>query len=98
MIKQSQMAPDVLIYVQSIKKFFTDNISAQKYFVIEGNEEKFYNDITEISQKNYEEHGEPELSLEQFEEIRRSMIDTEEETKIIASFLNIGNFGYLSLN
>lgn len=100
MIKQSQMSPDVLIYIQSIKKFFTENVTAQKYFAIEGNEEKFYNNVSEISQKNYEENGDPELSVEQFEELRNLISTNPEEGTVVtrAAFINIGNLGYMSLN
>lgn len=94
------MSPDVLIYIQSIKKFFTENVTAQKYFDIEGNEEKFYNNVSEVSQKNYEENGDPELSVEQFEELRNLISTNPEEGTIVtrAAFINIGNLGYMSLN
>jgi hypothetical protein len=93
------MSPDVLIYVQTMKHYFSNNVDAQKYFAISGNEEEFYNNIKELSQKNYEEYGEPELSIEQFEELRKKIFKLDDkENEIVAAFMNIGNFGYSSLN
>lgn len=98
-MKQSKMPPDVLVYVQSVKKYFSSNPDAQKYFSIEGNEQQFFDQITEISQKNYEKNGEPELTIEQFEELRRDLSNVVGSDKtIIASFMNLGNLGHISLN
>jgi hypothetical protein len=98
MTKKLQMSPDVLIYLQSIKNFFTNNTLAKKYFSIEGNEEIFYKHISELSQKNFDEYGEPELTLDQFEELRKSIFSSEDDITFTASFLNLGDLGYISLN
>lgn len=97
MTELKKMSPEVLIYVQSIKKFFNTNIEAQKYFDLEGNEEKFFEYITEMSQKNFEEDGEPELTILQFEELR-SKISKYPENEITGVFVSFGNLGYMSLN
>jgi hypothetical protein len=100
MVNLKKMSPDVLIYIQSIKQFFSANSAAQKYFDLEeGNEKQFFDNVSEISQKNYDENGEPELSVEQFEELRRKISDsTKTESEITASFMTLGNLGHISLN
>lgn len=93
------MSPEVLIYIQTVKRHFNESVEAQEYFSIKGNEEIFYKDITEISQKNYDEYGDPELSIEQFEEVRRKIYNSVgAENKIIATFMNVGDLGHISLN
>lgn len=99
MMKLSKISPDVLVYIQSLKKYFSINTDAQKYFSIENNEQKFFDQLTEISQKNYEENGEPELNIEQFEELRKELSDvTGSKNTFIASFINLGDLGRFSLN
>lgn len=94
-----KMSPEVLIYVQSIKRFFMSNSEAQTYFDIQGNEEKFFQYITEISQKNFEENGEPELTPFQFEDIKRRISKSDNEAnEIIGVFISFGNLGHISLN
>jgi len=93
------MSPEVLIYVQSIKHYFKTNTDAQKYFTTEGKEEVFFDNISEISQKNFEENGEPELSIFQFEEIRRKISNSLGKKKgITGAFMSFGNLGHASLN
>lgn len=92
------MSPEVLIYVQSIKRFFMSNAEAQTYFGIKGNEEKFFQHITEMSQKNFEENGEPELTPYQFEDIKRKISKSEDGNEIMSVFISFGNLGHLSLN
>jgi len=90
------MSPEVLIYLQSIKHYLTTNMVAQKYFDIKGNEDTFFDHLSEISQKNFEEHGEPQLSLDQFEELRKK---THKHNKdAIGLFISLGEYGYISFN
>lgn len=99
MTELKKMSPEVLIYVQSIKKFFNTNVEAQKYFDLEGNEEKFFEYVGEMSQRNFEEDGEPELTVLQFEELRHKISKFPvEENQITGVFISFGNLGYMSLN
>jgi hypothetical protein len=68
------MSPEVLIYVQNVKKFFKNDIEARNYFLNEIDEELFFKYLTEISQKNFEKEGEPILTKEQFESIRKRLL------------------------
>jgi len=97
------MSPEVLIYVQNIKKYFKSHADTQKYFAIKDNEKNFFDHIGEISQKNFEENGEPQLSLEQFEELKQKISGSpaakvNEAVGIFISFGDFGKFGYISLN
>ena len=96
MIKSQSMSSEVLIYVQNLKHYLTINEMAQKYFNIKGNEEDFFNSLTEISQKNFEDHGEPNLSLDQFEELRKKIHRHRNEP--IGLFISLGEYGYVSFN
>ena len=96
MIKAEEMSSEVLIYVQNIKHYFTTNESAQKYFDIRDNEETFFNQIAEMSQKNFEKHGEPHLTLDQFEELRKKIRGHHDEA--IGLFMSLGIYGLVSLN
>lgn len=99
MVNSKKMSPEVLIYLQSIKHYFNSHIDAQKYFAIEGNEEIFFNDISETAQKNFDESGEPELTLFQFEELRNKISKSlGKNNEVIGVFALLGNLGRISLN
>jgi hypothetical protein len=96
--------PEVLIYIQSIKNYFNNNIEAKNYFIINGDEEFFYHHLIEISKKNLEKDGEPMLSMEQFELLRKTMMiisiinkpnEENEEDKL---FIDLKEFGKFCLN
>jgi len=90
------MSPDVLIYIQNLKHYLSTNETANMFFNIKGKEEKFFEYLTEISEKNFQEHGEPNLSLDQFEEIRKKIHGHRNEA--IGLFLSLGEYGYISFN
>ena len=90
------MSPDVLIYIQNVKHFLSDNETTKKFFNIKGKEEEFFTYLTEMSEKNFQEHGEPNLSLDQFEEIRKKIHGHRDET--IGLFISLGEYGLVSLN
>jgi hypothetical protein len=89
------MSPEVLIYVQNVKKYFTTNEEAQKYFENLNNENEFFKCIGEMAQKNFEEHGDPALSFEQFEDLRKKITKT---FNTIGLFISMGEYGHISLN
>lgn len=68
------MDTDVLVYLQKIKTFLKNNQEARDYFIGNADVDKFYEQMSIISNKNYEKSGQPELSKEQFEALRTTMI------------------------
>lgn len=99
MVKLNKVAPEVLIYIQSLKRYFESHLDAQKYFAIDGNEDVFFENMSEMSQKNFQENGEPQLSLDQFEELRRKITKfVGKKDEITGIFISLGDLGYISLN
>lgn len=99
------MSPEVLIYVQNVRNFFKNDIEARQYFLNEVDEELFFKYLSEISQKNFDKDGEPILTKDQFELIRKTLqlIDItkkefKEETEEDRLFMNVGTFGKICLN
>jgi hypothetical protein len=95
MEKLEKLPPEVLIYVQNVRKHFTGNEVAREYFGINDDEDKFFNNVIEVSQKNFKESGEPELSIKQFEELRPK---STEKPELHACFFSMGELGLVSLN
>lgn len=103
MIKEfMDFSPEVLIYVQSVKKFLDTDEGAKNYF-INGDEDFFYKHLCEISQKNYNTSGMAELTQEQFELIRKTMFliyrvlnkeyHENPEDKLFIDYKEYGKFG-----
>lgn len=67
-------SPEVLIYLQTFKNYLQNNQDAKNYFLSNLDEEEFYRHILEVSEKNFKKNGEPQLSLEQFEFLRVSLM------------------------
>jgi hypothetical protein len=67
-------SPEVLIYLQTFKNYLQNNQDAKNYFLANLDEEEFYRHILEVSEKNFKKNGEPQLSLEQFEFLRVSLM------------------------
>lgn len=99
------LSPDVLTYIQTVKNFLNKNEEARKYFLNGIEEELFYNHLSEIAEKNFESFGEPQLSREQFDLLRKTMralsivkksidelpeINKVEEDKIFIDYRGIG--------
>jgi hypothetical protein len=95
------MLPDVLIYVQSVKDFFSKNKETRDYFIGGSDEDEFFNFLSEISSKNYEEKNEPQLTKEQFE-LLRGMIQVEKLKNLAEEkdnlFFDVTGFGKFCLN
>ncbi len=92
------MSPEVLIYLQKIKTYMSTNDEANNYFIGEFSSDDFFNEISSISEKNYQEKGDPMLSREQFEEIRNKIRIPKEETKEKNIFFDLKDFGKICLN
>lgn len=90
-----KLPPDVLIYIQNVRRFFTTNEETRKYFGIDDNEDEFFDHVIEQAQKNYEENGVPELTVEQFEELKSLTLKNPD---MIGTFVSLGNYGLISLN
>ena len=88
------LPPEVLIYIQNVRKFFTTNEETKEYFQIDIYGDKFFEEVIDLSHKNFEENGAPELTAEQFEEIRRKVFDD----VMLDVFISMDNFGLISLN
>ena len=94
-----QMSPEVLIYIQNIKKFFLNDEHNRAYFAIDRDEDAFFKYVAELSEKNFEEFGEPALLIEQFESIKKKIYGVDENSKLsIGMFISLGDLGYVSLN
>jgi methyl coenzyme M reductase alpha subunit len=68
------ISPEVFIYLQTVKDFFKKNEKTSEYFLKNSDEDLFFQHLTEIAQKNFEKDGEPMLSQQQFELLRRTII------------------------
>lgn len=82
-------SPEVLIYLQTVKNYFNNNDDARSYFLSNLNEEEFYDRISEVAETNFKKTGEPQLSREQFEFLRISLMifkKVEEEENYIFEY------------
>lgn len=80
-----EKSPEVLIYLQTVKKYIDSNEEVKKYFVANDSESDFYDLVVDIAQINFEKRGEPHLSKEQFELVRITLIafkKSEEEENV----------------
>jgi hypothetical protein len=87
------MSPEVLIYIQNLKLYFEKHPDASKYFTPDGNDNPFFDYVSEIAQKNFDKYNEAQLTLEQFEEAR---IKTTKGIKEM--FISLGDVGFVSSN
>jgi len=99
MEKLKRMAPEVLIYVQNLKLYFNSHEDDQQYFTANKDAKLFFEQLTEMAQKNFEENGEPQLTMTQFEELRKNQTsDEEKKYEMTGIFISFGEFGRMSLN
>ena len=67
-------SPEVLIYLQTLKNYFENNEEARSYFLSNVNEEDFFNLVGETSERNLKKNSEPQLTKEQLEFLRVSLM------------------------
>jgi len=67
------MSPEVIVYVQKLKKYFKTNSEAREYFVQDLDIEEFFEYLTDIAEKNFLEKEDPTLNMEQFEIIKNTL-------------------------
>jgi len=102
------MPPEVLIYVQNVKKYLETNQEARNYFLDGLDVDLFFKHLTEISEKNYKKNGEVMLDKEQFELLKKTLkaieatklpeIKAEEKPNYEKIFFDLGNLGKICLN
>jgi hypothetical protein len=68
------LPPEVLIYIQTVKNFFSKNEGTREYFLSQIDENIFFKYLGDISKKNFEENGEVMLTEVQFELLRKTLI------------------------
>ena len=68
------METEVLVYLQKVKNYISTNEEAKTYFIGNSDAEEFYKHLAIISEKNFEENGQPELTQEQFELLRKTIL------------------------
>jgi len=87
-----KFSPDVLIYIQTIKNYFSTNKDAGEYFLKNVDQELFFSNLAEISEINFQKTGDPQLTKEQFEFLRISMmifkeVDDSEKNNTIYDYI-----------
>lgn len=65
------MEPEVLVYLNKLKQYLSTNNEAREYFIGDLDEEVYMEKVTEYAIKNYIEKGDPTLTMEQFEYIKK---------------------------
>ncbi len=68
------LPPEVLIYIQTVKNFFSKNEGTREYFLSQIDEDIFFKYLGDISKKNFESNGEVMLTEVQFELLRKTLI------------------------
>lgn len=92
------MSPEVLIYIKNVKHFLDNNEEAYDYFLKNINEDEFFSKVAESSQKNFEKNGDPMLLRNQFEEIKKEILKSNNTKKENGIFIEIKDFGTICLN
>jgi len=67
------MEAEVLVYINKLKNYLKNNKEAREYFISNLDEDEYMEKVTEVAIKNFIEKGDPTLSMEQFEIIRKTM-------------------------
>jgi hypothetical protein len=71
------LSAEILIYIQKVKSYFSNNAEATQYFIGDSDVDSFYKRLTELSKENFEKFGYPTLSKEQFESLRQIVFTVE---------------------
>lgn len=76
-----KLSSEVLIYVQTIKNYLETNQDANDYFLKNADYDLFFDNLAQISEINFQKTGEPQLSQQQFEFLKISMMIFKEVEK-----------------
>ena len=67
------MDHEILVYIQKVKNYLKPNEDARNYFIGESDVDEFYRHLTIISEKNFNQNGQPDWSvLREHAQSRRS--------------------------
>ncbi len=83
---------EALVYLNQVKSFLEKNEQAREYFMKDRDVQDFYDKVLELSEQNLEKSGQPELSVEQFEELRSTKIESEKKLQEIFVQTKFGGF------
>lgn len=94
------MPPEVLIYIQKMKKFFEKDEESRNYFLKDVDEELFFKHLTEISLKNFEKNGTPELHVNQIELLNKTVraLSVKDDPRLKSFTWDLGKLGLIYLN
>ena len=92
------MLPEVLIYLQVVKKYLSSDDKVRKYFLENSNENDFYDVVSEMSEINFKKTGDTALTIEQFEEIRKKISVKNVNSEPMGHFFYSPIYGSSSLN
>lgn len=78
--------------------YFTTNDEVKDYFIGSSDPLLFYSKVKDQSIKNFTERGDPMLTKEEFEEIRKGQLVVEINTLVDDIFIDLKHFGKICLN
>lgn len=64
---------EVLLYIAKLTKYLETNKNAREHFVSNLDVEVFMENVTMVAMKNFLKKNDPTLTMDQFEQIRKSM-------------------------
>lgn len=64
---------EVLLYISKLTKYLETNKNAREHFVSNLDVEIFMENVTMVAMKNFLKKNDPTLTMDQFEQIRKSM-------------------------
>jgi len=65
--------PEVLLYISKLTKYLDTNKNAREHFISDLDIEVFMENVTMVAMKNFLERNDPTLTMDQFEQIRKTM-------------------------
>lgn len=65
------MEIDIIIYVNTVKKYFEKNPEFSDYIIGNNELDFFYENVTKYAKKNHEKTGDYRINKEQFEHLRK---------------------------
>ncbi len=65
-----QSSPDVLIYLDKLKRYIFSDNDIRDFFLKDIDQGMFFEKVTEFSESNLKENGEPDLTRQQLEQIK----------------------------
>ena len=93
------MDPQLLIYINKLKKYLETNRDARQYFLGKIDEDLFFQYLTDIAEKNLNTNGNPTLTMKQFELLKKTLTAKliSETNYAIEPFIHIDNREYCKI-